>query len=121
MSNRSRSTGDARGHRHVRLEQLLHQEVQSLLRDEAADPALEGITVLAVHLSPDAEHARIAYAVAASLDQETIVRERAGEALDRAARFLRARLAHQLGLRKVPALGFTFVGVTTDGGDPCLE
>ena len=49
--------------RSTRLEQILIEELQSLISDEATDPALEGIKLLAVHLAPDGGHARVAYAV----------------------------------------------------------
>ena len=109
----------AEGHRQGRLEHLIHHELQSLIRDEATDPSLDGVTVLAVHLSPDGGHARIAYAVVASLDRENEVRLRSHGGLVRATSFLRARLAEQLNLKKLPKLSFTFVGVSS-GGDPCL-
>lgn len=101
------------GHRQARLEHLLVDELQSLISDEASDPALEGIRVLAVHLAPDGGHARVAYAVVASLEDEVEVGRTTRDGLGRATPFLRARLAQHLQLKRLPKLTFTFVGVTS--------
>ncbi len=110
---------EAAGHRQARLEHILIDELQSLITDEATDPSLEGIKVLAVHLSPDGGHARVAYAVVALLSREKEVGSLSKAGLTRATPFLRARLAQHLALKKLPQLTFTFVGVTS-GGEPCL-
>ena len=118
-SDHSGSNGEERGHRRARLAQLLHEELQSLLRDEVADPALEGVTVLAVHLSPDGGNARVAYVVTAAGDEHQ-VRQRSKAALARAAGFLRVRVAQQLDLKRTPTLSFSFVGLASEGGGSCL-
>jgi ribosome-binding factor A len=105
-------TPDGAGHRQARLEHLLIDELQSLISDEATDPSLDGIKVLAVHLSPDGGHARVAYAVVALLSREAELASSTRAGLGRATPFLRARLAEQLQLKKLPKLTFTFVGVT---------
>ncbi len=97
--------------RSTRLEQILIEELQSLISDEATDPALEGIKLLAVHLAPDGGHARVAYAVISELSLEQELAESTKAGLVRATPFLRARLAEQLHLKKLPKLTFTFVGV----------
>jgi ribosome-binding factor A len=109
------------GIRQARLERILQDELQSLLTDEAADPSLEGVRLLGVQLSPDGGHARVAYAVVAALDREQAIAQASRAGLARATRYLRARLAQQLDLKKLPQLSFTFVGVTTAdvvGGEP---
>lgn len=103
------------GHRTARLEHLIRDTLQSSIRDDAADPALEGVVVLAVHLSVDSSHARIAYAVHAPLAEEAQRRRESLQGLERASGFLRAQLAQHLSLKKLPRLGFTFVGVTDSG------
>ena len=119
------------GHRQARLEHILLDELQSLI-DEARDPALDGIRILAVHRSPDGSHARVAYAVAALLTREQEVGRASKDGLGRATGFLRARIAQQLNLKKLPKLTFTFVGITesspggatqldASGGGPCPE
>lgn len=109
---------DHAGHRQARLEHILHHELQSLLDDEASDPSLEGIRVLAVHLSVDGGHARVAYAVVALLAREQEVGRASKAGLQRATPFLRAKVAQQLQLKKLPQLSFTFVGITQPGTDP---
>jgi ribosome-binding factor A len=107
------------GHRQARLEHIFLDELQSLISDEATDPSVDGVRVLAVHLSPDGGHARVAYAVAAPLNREPEVRKSSKEGLGRAAAFLRARLAEALDLKKTPQLTFSFVGVTETAGESC--
>jgi len=119
------------GHRQARLEHILLDELQSLI-DEARDPSLEGIKILSVHLSPDGGHARVAYAVIALLSREQEAGRASKDGLVRATGFLRARMAQQLDLKKLPKLTFTFVGITErslggasgldgSGGGPCRE
>lgn len=104
---------EAAGHRTARLEHILIDELQFLISDEATDPSLDGIKVLAVHLAPDGGHARVAYAVFAELHREQELARLTRAGLERATPFLRARLAEQLRLKKLPKLTFTFVGVTS--------
>ena len=111
---------EAAGHRQSRLEHILIDELQSLITDEATDPSLDGIRVLAVHLSPDGGHARVAYAAIALLHREREVGASTKSGLERATPFLRARMAQHLHLKKLPKLTFTFVGVTTRG-ETCPE
>jgi ribosome-binding factor A len=118
MKPRSRRTGA--GLRTARLESLLLHELQSLITDEATDPALHGIRLLSVHLSPDGGHARVAYAVIGPIEHEQSLGRESALGLGRAAGFLRTRLSQSLQLKKTPQLGFTFVGVTA-GGEPCPE
>lgn len=120
-SAKSDTLTHALSHRQVRLEHILHEELQALLTDEAREPSLGGLVVLAVHLSPDGGHARVAYAVSGALGQEQEVSKASRAGLERATGFLRARLAQQLELKKLPRLSFTFVGIAPDGGEPCLE
>ena len=116
---------DALGHRQGRLEHILRDEIQALIRDEATDPCVDGVALLAVHLSLDGGHARIPYAVVARLEEEEDVKRTSQAGLLRATGFLRARLAQQLDLKKLPKLTFTFVGVVqpeaATGGEPCPE
>jgi ribosome-binding factor A len=107
--------------RQVRLEHVLFDELQALIRDEASDPALEGVRLISVQLSPDGGHARIPYAVVAPLSSETERGRASAAGLVRASAFLRARLAQQLDLKRLPKLSFVFVGATEEGGEPCPE
>jgi ribosome-binding factor A len=118
--------GDAVGHRPHRLENILLEQLQSLLRDEASDPALAGLVLVSLQLSVDGSHARVAYAVEAPLGDARRVERSSRDALGRATGFLRARLGEQLDLKRLPTLTFTFVGVqepgamskVAEGGEP---
>jgi ribosome-binding factor A len=105
----------ATGHRQERLERILHEEIQMLIRDEAADPALGGVRLVSVDLSVDGGHARIAYVVEAELSSESQVKAATHEALARATGFIRARLGSLLDLKRLPKLSFSFVGVAEPG------
>jgi ribosome-binding factor A len=116
-SNRNRAR-----HWQARLEHHIFNELQALLNDEVADPSVQGVTLLAVHLSPDLAFARVAYAMQAALRDEQHVGPSSAAALGRATGFLKVRLAQQLQLKRTPELQFTFVGVTqAKGGTSCLE
>lgn len=71
MSNNPSRTPARCSHRQERLEHILSDEVQWLIREEARDAALAGVRVVSVSLSPDGGHARIGYAVEARLNQES--------------------------------------------------
>jgi len=90
------------GHRHGRLQRILHEELGAILRDETTDPALEGVSFTGVELSVDYKHARVRFVTAAA------ERARGERALARATRFFRARLADSVDLKQVPALRFVF-------------
>ena len=106
------------GHRPHRLENILHEQLQSLLRDEASDPALHGLVLVSLRLSVDGGHARVAYAVEAPLADAARLERASLQALGRATGFLRARLADLLALKRLPTLTFTFVGVQAPGAAP---
>lgn len=110
--------GDATGHRPHRLENILLEQLQSLVRDEASDPALGGLVLVSLRLSVDGGHARVAYAVVAALRDAARVERSSREALGRATGFLRARLAALLDLKRLPTLTFTFVGAQEPGALP---
>jgi len=117
-SYRGEPEADAEGRRPHRLELILLEQLQSLIRDEASDPALGGLLLVSLRLSVDGGHARVAYAVEAPLGSTT-ARTRSTElALGRATGFLRARLADLLDLKRLPTLSFTFVGVQEPGTLP---
>ncbi len=99
----------AAGHRHARLQQLLHEELSSLLRDEAGDPRLGDLAITGVVLSPDYRNARVAFLpeAGAGVPSRAAVDE-LERALARAAPFLRARLVDALDLKVVPQLRFVF-------------
>ena len=81
---------------------LVRAELSSLLLTEAYDPAVKGVTVTAVEMSPDLQAARVYFSVLGG-DAE---RGRAAEGLSRAAGFLRREVGQRCQLRYAPELHF---------------
>jgi ribosome-binding factor A len=80
----------------MRLEELIRQEVNFLLRGEIRDPRLAGVEITMVELA--GERARLWFTADDTEDKS--------EALDGAAGFLRTELATSLGLKRTPELRF---------------
>ncbi len=95
-TTRDRDVGN--GARTVRLQQLIREELNYLLRGELRDPRLDGVEVTMVELSGDGSRARIWFTAENEHD--------ALDALDGAAGFLRDDLAGSLGLKRTPELRF---------------
>ncbi|MEO8877368.1 MAG: ribosome-binding factor A [Polyangiaceae bacterium] len=108
---REEEKNEGAGHRHLRLQGLIFEELRALLRDDVSDPALLDVRVTAVVLSVDYRHARIHYAVGATLNSVGTQPARTERALARATAFFRARLSDALDLKRVPDLRFVFDGV----------
>jgi len=85
------------GIRQVRLQELIREEVNALLRNEIRDERLAGLAVTMVDLSRDGSCARLWFTDDNQIEDE---------ALERAAGFLRARLAEALDLKRTPELRF---------------
>jgi ribosome-binding factor A len=97
---RSARTGDRdreSGIRQLRLQELIREEVNQLLRNEIRDERLTSVIVTMVDLSRDGSCARIWF---------SNENEEGEEALERAAGFLRSRLAEALDLKRTPELRF---------------
>ncbi len=85
---RERREGDGGpgGYRHLRLQQIIEEEIAALLRDEVVDPRLAGVIVTRVDLSVDYKSARVGFVLSrARRDSE---REEVEKALGRASAFL---------------------------------
>ena len=108
---RRRSSSDddheAAGHRHPRLSRILREEIAAVVRDELADPRLDGVRITFVELSVDYKNARIGF-IGPVAEAPRIERERLERLLDKATPFLRARLTDAVDLKAVPALRFTW-------------
>jgi ribosome-binding factor A len=86
------------GARSLRLQELIRQEVDFLLRNEIRDRRLDGVFITLVELTGDGGCARIWFS--APEEHEVL------EALAGATGFLRSRLAESLGLKRTPDLRF---------------
>lgn len=92
-----------------RVGERIQAELARLLREEVRDPRIGFVTVTGVSLSPDLKNARIWISVLGSDPDESV------QALNRAASFLRRRLARDAGLRFTPQLQFAF-DASVEGG-----
>jgi ribosome-binding factor A len=108
------------GHRHLRVQSLVLEELEALLRDDVSDPDLIDVRVVAVVLSVDYRYAKVHFVLGAAPQADPRLAQRA---LERATPFLRARLAEAVEMKRVPDLRFVFDGIVQsgddDGGDPC--
>jgi ribosome-binding factor A len=114
MRHRSDEGGPA-GHRHVRLQQIVEEEIAALLRDEVSDPRLAGVIVTRVDLSVDYKSAKVGFVLPRARPDGD--RQGVEKALVRASAFLRARLAEAVGLKAVPALRFGWDAVAAESPD----
>ena len=87
--------------RALRVAAMLRQELATLLRHRVEDPALDGVDVTDVDVSPDLSLARVYLGIPGARDEEQALQGAA-----RAGGFLRKRLAKALHLRAVPRLVF---------------
>jgi ribosome-binding factor A len=118
----------AGGHRHARLQQIIHEELDATLRGEASDPALDGVRVTTVELSVDYKSARVRFLI----NDGSAATHRTERALERATPFLRSRLGEALDLKRTPTLRFVYdreaaaseraarlIEEPDEGDDPC--
>jgi len=104
---------DSDGTRTVRLQELIREEVNLILRNEVRDPRLDGVVITMVELAADGSCARLWFTAEGDDDKR--------EACEHVAGFLRTQLAESLGLKRTPDLRFrrdpasrTFVYDTTE-------
>ena len=100
-TNKRRDREAGHGARTVRLQELIREELNFLLRGEARDPRLDGVEITMVELSGDGSRARAWFTSKGDRDEGATL-----EALDGAAGFLRDDLAESLGLKRTPDLRF---------------
>jgi ribosome-binding factor A len=90
------------GKRLDRVNQLIKEEVSTLLQRELKDPRLGFVTVTDVRVSGDTQRATVFYTV---FGDEPQVADSAA-ALESAKGLIRAEVGKQLGMRHVPSLEF---------------
>jgi ribosome-binding factor A len=91
MNNRSR-----------RVAEQIHHELTDILRREMKDPRIGHVTISAVEVTSDLEHAKVWYTL---FDGES---PEVAKALGHAAGFLRSELSQRMRLRSVPKLTFQY-------------
>ncbi len=94
---------DGAGHRHQRLEISILEELRAILRDDVSDPTLYGARITAVVLSPDYRSARVHFVIPPGATRPDVER-----AFERAAAFMRGRMAEAIDLKRTPELRFVF-------------
>jgi ribosome-binding factor A len=85
-----------------RVAQQIQREIAELVRLEINDPRVRLVTITGVEVAGDYSHAKVFFT---RLDGK---HAEAQEGLDRAAGFLRSRLARSIKLRIMPQLHFVF-------------
>lgn len=84
-----------------RIADQIQREIALLVAHEVADPRVEGVTISGVDLSSDRREAKVLVTPRQGTDGDASV-----AALNRAAGFLRSRLARRVRLRLMPRLVF---------------
>lgn len=86
------------GTRTARLQELIREEVNLILRNEVRDPRLDGVVITMVELAGDGSCARLWFTAEGDDDKR--------DACEHIAGFLRTQLAESLGLKRTPELRF---------------
>jgi ribosome-binding factor A len=90
--------------RSSRLAEQIQRDLSELIRVEVRDPRVGLVTLTEVEVSRDLSHAKVYVTSLAGIDQAA----QSIQALQRAAGFLRTRLAQSLKARTVPELHFVY-------------
>lgn len=94
--------------RHTRLEKLIFDELTALFSYELADPTLEGVLVSGISLSADGGMVKAAVMLPLHCHPDRQSVATVLKALERASGFIRVRLSEALGLKRTPAVRFSF-------------
>ncbi|RMG60247.1 MAG: 30S ribosome-binding factor RbfA [Deltaproteobacteria bacterium] len=90
--------------RHVRVANLIREEIALLLSREVKDPKLQTVTITHVKVSRDLRRAQVFFSLMGTLKE----REEAASSLKRAEGFIRRELGRSLHLKRIPALTFEY-------------
>jgi ribosome-binding factor A len=82
----------------ARLQELIREEANLILRNEVRDPRLDSVVITMVELTRDGSCARLWFAAEGEDDKRAACEHIAG--------FLRTQLAESLGLKRTPELRF---------------
>ena len=89
--------------REERVGSEIHRELALLLRDEVRDPRLSRVTIQEVRVARDLSHGKVFFTL-----MDAAQAKQTEAALNKAASFLRRRLAETMNLRTVPRLAFVY-------------
>ncbi|HLW99899.1 MAG TPA: 30S ribosome-binding factor RbfA [Candidatus Acidoferrales bacterium] len=91
------------GHRHERIAEEIHHEVDIMLAGELRDPRLDiGMTVTEVRVGPDLKQARVYVDIEGTPEEQT----EALAGLEAAGGYIRHELCERLQIRRSPELRF---------------
>lgn len=90
--------------RQLKAAEAIREVISTSILTEVRDPRVQGVTVLAVQISPDMREAKVFVSVMG--DQEG--KARSLEGLRSSAGFLQARIANRIDMRYTPKLFFCF-------------
>jgi ribosome-binding factor A len=85
-----------------RVAEQLRQELADILWREVQDPRVKGVTITAVEVTSDLEHAKVWFTAMTGEPKEI------AKALQHTVGFLRREVAHRMRLRLVPSLTFVY-------------
>jgi ribosome-binding factor A len=85
-----------------RIAEQIQRELAQLIRLELKDPRVSMVTITGVEVTRDYAHAKVFYTTLKGANSAL------QEGLERAAGFLRSKLAHSMKLRITPQLHFVF-------------
>lgn len=85
-----------------RINNVIRDEISSMLRRDLHDPLIGFVTITGVDVSPDLRHAKVFFSVLG--DEEQVKNSIKG--LLRARKFMNSRLAERIELRYIPRLRF---------------
>jgi ribosome-binding factor A len=85
-----------------RLQDQIKKIVSEVIQGKLNDPHLGFITITEVELSRDLKHAKVFYSVYGDADSQ----RETSKSLKRATGFIQRELAHEIRIRKLPAIEF---------------
>lgn len=85
-----------------RVDELLREEIGTLVSSSMSDPRLGFVTIISVETTPDLRHAKVFVSLIGSEEQQAA----SLAALRSAVPFLRTRISKGLRIKRVPALHF---------------
>lgn len=89
-------------HRAERVSEALREELSEIIEYELSDPRVRGVTVTAVHVTPDLRHAHVMVSTGGT-PEET---QQALEGLEHASHYLRRELSSRIRVWRIPELHF---------------
>jgi ribosome-binding factor A len=96
-------------HRHERVTESIHEELEELINYELTDPRIGQVSVSAVHVSPDYRHAHVLLQLGGTPHEQ----DQTLLAIEHAKQFLKHQLADRLQLYRTPDLRFEAALPTT--------